>query len=45
MASAVSAVIDMRLISVLARMAWHILEDVAGQPHNTPNDQTPGTAT
>jgi hypothetical protein len=34
MTSAVSAVIDTRLISILARMARHILEDAAGQaPH------------
>jgi hypothetical protein len=43
MASAVSAVIDTRLISILAQMAWHILEGPAGQPPNTPNDPTPGT--
>jgi hypothetical protein len=32
MASAVSAVIDTRLISILAQMAWHLLEDATGQP-------------
>jgi hypothetical protein len=45
MASALSAVIDMRLIKVLALMAWHILEDAAGQAPNTPNGSTPGAAT
>jgi hypothetical protein len=45
MASGVSAVIDTRLISVLARMAWHLLEDGAGQALNTPNGPTPGAAT
>jgi hypothetical protein len=42
MASSVSAVIDTRLISVLARMAWHILQDAAAQAPDTPNDPTPG---
>jgi hypothetical protein len=45
MASAVSAVINTRLISVLARMAWHLLEDETSQAPNTPNRSTPGAAT
>jgi hypothetical protein len=40
MASAVSTVMDMRLISVLARMARCILEDPAGQArHKRSSDQ------
>jgi hypothetical protein len=45
MASAVSAAIDMRLISVLARMAWHLLDDAAGRSADTPNGPTSGAAT
>jgi hypothetical protein len=45
MVSVVSAVIDTRLISVLARMAWHLLEDTAGRSANTPNGPTSGAAT
>jgi hypothetical protein len=40
MASAVSTVIDTRLVSVLARMARCILEDLAGQAlHNRSSDK------
>jgi hypothetical protein len=39
MASAVSTVIDTRLIGVLTRMVRHILEDVAAQaPHKRKSD-------
>jgi hypothetical protein len=45
MASAVSTVIDTRLVNVLTRMALHILEDAAGRSANTPNGPTSGAAT